>query len=664
MAALLRLYRIDTTEFDPDQANIFRMAHDALVQGHLVATSNIASIGIYNPPATIYLLMLAALFSPNPLSGALLNALLAILAVLMTYIFLRLSYGRLVATIAAATYATARDAVNYSRFMWNQNFLLLFVTLFMAVLFWGVVARRKGWLAPALLLLGWCIQLHGTGVLLAVPLAAALLLAPWKTLHWRDLLLGAVGWLVIYAPYLIWWVYSDFLDLQYLRTHHVTQATVFNNEPLLMYRYLWSPYGDNLSNTHAVIYPYVSLFQWLGGTLTDLVVAGIVFVLLWALWSHGVLRAWRGNWQKPWLALWGYGKAWWLSLRASPTRCGLIVLLAWQLPVLLLLHRSLTLYNQYFIVYLPGPFIFIGLLLANISEWFRRRGGWGQLARFLVYSMSIIVVVALFLTTAAYVFDFSHGNISDGGTYHHLNSLQDAVQAADQLAQQRHLSRLYMSADSNTLPSLSYLAQSTHTPAAVFNTACFMLPTAADGPAVWLVPPYNSATDAFATHFAHATLVETTPQLGGTDSSYHIYIVDPLASRSRTSQVLSQDLNFVGAQSFTSQGASWIATRWSFQRSEQPDYRTTYNYQLASAAAHGASVTCTATATRAGDQLVVPFQKTSASLVVSVTTYASRPFVIVPRLLRPFDIRFDTFMNVDDKHQVLLTKQGKDHITV
>lgn len=664
MAALLRLYGINTTEFDPDQANIFRMAHDALVQGHLVATSNIASIGIYNPPATIYLLMVAALFSSNPLSGALLNALLAILAVLATYILLRLSYGRLAATIAAATYATARDVVNYSRFMWNQNFLLLFVVLFIAALFWGVVAQRKGWLAPALVLLGWCVQLHGTGALLALPLAAALLLAPWKTLRWRDLLLGIVGLFIIYAPYLIWWLYSDFLDFQYLRTHHVTQATVFNKEPLLMYRYLWSPYGNNLSNNHSVIYPYMSLFQWLGGSLTDLVVAGIVFVLLWALWSRGVLRAWSGSWQKPLHSLWSYGKAWWLSLRASPTRCGLIVLLAWQLPVLLLLHRSLTLYNQYFIVYLPGPFIFIGLLLANVSEWFRRHGGWGQVARFLAYSVSIIVVVALFLTTAAYVFNSSNGNISDGGTYHHLNSLQDAVQTADQLAQQRHLSRLYISADGNTLPSLSYLAQSTRTPATVFNTSCFMLPAASDGPAVWLVPPYNSATDTFATQFAHATLVDTTPQLGGTTSSYHIYIVDPLAAVSGTPQVLSQDLNFVGAQSFTAQGTSWLATRWSFQRSEQPSYSTTYNYQLTSAAAHGASITCSATATRVGDQLVVPFQKTSAPLAVSVTAYASRPFVIAPRLLRPLGIRFDTFMNVDDKHLVLLTSQGKDRVTV
>ena len=67
IAAFLRLYQINTTEFDEDQATIFRMAHDAIYHGLLPATSNIASIRIVNPPGIIYLLMLPAALSPNPL---------------------------------------------------------------------------------------------------------------------------------------------------------------------------------------------------------------------------------------------------------------------------------------------------------------------------------------------------------------------------------------------------------------------------------------------------------------------------------------------------------------------------------------------------------------------------------------------------------------------
>src|SRR5438874_12623031 len=67
VAAFLRLYQINTSEFDEDQAMIFRMAHDAIYHGLLPVTSNIASIRIVNPPGVIYLLMLPAALSADPL---------------------------------------------------------------------------------------------------------------------------------------------------------------------------------------------------------------------------------------------------------------------------------------------------------------------------------------------------------------------------------------------------------------------------------------------------------------------------------------------------------------------------------------------------------------------------------------------------------------------
>src|SRR5205807_7448574 len=44
IAAALRFYKINLTEFDADQATIFSMAYDAVSHGYLVATSNVASI--------------------------------------------------------------------------------------------------------------------------------------------------------------------------------------------------------------------------------------------------------------------------------------------------------------------------------------------------------------------------------------------------------------------------------------------------------------------------------------------------------------------------------------------------------------------------------------------------------------------------------------------
>src|SRR6266568_1481123 len=141
IAAFLRFYQIATTEFDEDQAMVFRMAHDAINHGLLVATSNIASIRIVNPPAVIYFFMLPAAMSANPLWGAVMVGLCATVSVLLTYLFTRRYFGRLAAATAAFTFATAAQPVFYSRFIWQQNLLPLFVILYIWSLFWGVVER-------------------------------------------------------------------------------------------------------------------------------------------------------------------------------------------------------------------------------------------------------------------------------------------------------------------------------------------------------------------------------------------------------------------------------------------------------------------------------------------------------------------------------------------
>ncbi len=107
VAAFLRLFRIGTTEFDGDQADLFAQAYNAVRHGHWLATSNAASIHILNPPAIVYALMIPAAISSNPVGGAVLIALVAIASVLLTYIFTRVYYGRFAATVAALLYAVA-----------------------------------------------------------------------------------------------------------------------------------------------------------------------------------------------------------------------------------------------------------------------------------------------------------------------------------------------------------------------------------------------------------------------------------------------------------------------------------------------------------------------------------------------------------------------------
>src|SRR2546421_3873706 len=67
VAGFLRFYQINTTELDEDQAKLYRLAYDAVHHALLPVTSNVASIGITNPPGVIYLFMPLAALSANPL---------------------------------------------------------------------------------------------------------------------------------------------------------------------------------------------------------------------------------------------------------------------------------------------------------------------------------------------------------------------------------------------------------------------------------------------------------------------------------------------------------------------------------------------------------------------------------------------------------------------
>jgi 4-amino-4-deoxy-L-arabinose transferase-like glycosyltransferase len=631
VAALLRLYQINTTEFDGDQAVIFGMARYALQHGLLVATSNYASIHMLNPPGIIYLLMVPAAISADPVGAAILTALCAIAAVLLCYLFVRRYYGRLAGAIAALIFATASRAVFYSRFSWQQNLLPLFVMLFMFTLFRGAVERRKGWLAPALLLLGLAIQLHATAAFLVVPLAIALLLAP-DTLRWRDLGLGILSLLVIYSTYILWEVASHFSDLNILLTPTKKQSQI-DNWALYYYQLIISPYEEPFTNRSAILYRLIPALFWLRDTMTALFIGGGLLALVSSLWPAKSKAGEDGKWR------------WWRNLRADPYRCGLLILFAWQItPLLALSRHALPIYPHYFIIIMPGCFILIGLFIAKLAGWFQRRGTWGQVIRFAFYTLAAAIVVAQLLGTSADVLDTVRGHFHDydrsNPYYNDLASLHRALSAADQLALAHHLSRVYVTTDVATAQALSYLATETrdfHTPMTLFDaTSCLVLPAPTDGPAVLLVGPYSKFSDALLAHFTKATLVSEPPRLGG--APFRLYIVDPPAPLPAAQDAFAGNLQLLGApaQPFSFASAPWTVTRWSLLRSAAPDFETTYSYRLTATAGGSrarAQSQCVLDSMRAGDELLVAFKLPGgghgpASLAISAQFEASKPYTL------------------------------------
>ncbi len=662
VAGFLRFYQINTTEFDEDQAQLFRMAYDAVHHALLPTTSNAASIGISNPPGVIYLFIPLAALSANPLWGAMLVGTFTTATALLTYFFTRRYYGRFAGIVAALLYATAARPLTYARFIWQPNLMPPFVVLFMFALFWGVVDRRKGWLFPALFLFGVLYQMHPTTLLLAAPLLAAVVLAP-GTLRWRDLAFACALLLIIFFPYLIWEAYTGFADIRTVFMLAKQHAHI-DTQAIHLYRSFLSPFDAPPTDMRSLVRMFAPMLSWLSIAVPLLTLGGFATAGLLALRSAGgqSLSSLRH---------------WWADLRATPYRCGLILLLVWQIvPLLILSRHAIPLHSQYFFMFLPGPFILIGLFLAKVVEWLRgreQRRQW-SLLRYAVYAIAGLVIIAQLVGSTAAAIDTSSGNFDDRGfqpyPYHNdLHSLQHALGEADQLAQQRHLSRVYITTDAATQTALRYLAEQMQTPTTLFDaTNCLVLPNPAAGSAVLLVGPYDGLTNALLSQFASATLVDQPVRPAG--APFRLYIVTSTPAQPSSQNTFTGNLQLLGTQvqQMSFNNSPWLVTRWSFMHAEQPSFRKTYSYTLKvlpnGNSAQSSQSKCTFTAIRAGDQLLVAFGLPKDSSASTSVTIEAQSFTTIPDnpVYGPFHLETDGDQNI--ARTILQTTNGGDSITI
>jgi hypothetical protein len=657
VAAFLRFYGLAYTEFDSDQAALWNMTRVALAHGLIPANGNLASIGTVNPPAFLYILMPAALFTDNPLAGAILMALLNVIGVILTYAFTRRYFGRLAGFVAASLTATASIMLLYSRFIWQPNILPPLLVLYMLALFWGAVERRAGWLAPALLLLGLAMQLSGSSIYLAPALVVALVLG-YKTVRWRDLALGVLLLALIFSTYMVWEAATGYADLPLLLgasgKHAVIDSTAFSDYLRFLFAYATPPTDPHLLFTR--IFPLMHLHRWV---MLALIGASFVLLALGLFWERVELMADTLHIQtsarisistdaSTWRQVWEH----WNAFIDSPQRRGILLLLTWQLlPLLLLSRHSIILQVHYFLVLMPGPFILIGLLVSQVANWCASFFKQYRLARKLVPALAVLLILAQTLGSAAWLADNTDGSQANTANYNTLYDLQHAVQAADLLARTHHFEHVYIDADARTNDAFNYLAQDMQTPHTVIesNTShCLLLPDASLGPAVMLFGPTETLDETLLQHFTTASLISEPSRLGGTP--FHIYLVQPLqratgAIAAMNSLALDQSratlLNWRNPDAPGQPVEHVLATVWqnlSLRPAGTGDWWTYHfatQYAAGSTRGQGRSTTdCQLSSLAPGERLLVPFDlstgasTSSAAFSINGTITMNTPYIL------------------------------------
>jgi 4-amino-4-deoxy-L-arabinose transferase-like glycosyltransferase len=371
LAAVTRMGWPGLTEFKADEGRLLTVAL-AMSRGELAMRGISSSVGFPNFPMSVWLYSLPLLLWRHPIAATLFTGLLATLAVGGTYWLARRYWGVHAAVAATLMYAVAPWAIIFSRKIWAQNLLPLFVVGWAIAAALAFVEGRRGWIVAHLICLAVAIQLHFAAIGL-IPVTLLGLVFFRRRVDWRFVLLGGGLALLTTAPF---------------------------------FAYLWNRWraegGLPLTNGGAGAgFSLDSLRYTLTITLGDGVQA-----LAGAAFAEGV-------WWRPVLIavylVWGLlvvGGIVWLAVeigrrRSEPPVQAGFLWLAWLfLPPLVFLWFPTPVYIHYFIAVLPAPYLVAGVFFGRLTAW--ARPGLRSVA-WLGLSLTAALQLAMLAATLGYV---------------------------------------------------------------------------------------------------------------------------------------------------------------------------------------------------------------------------------------------------------------------
>ena len=217
LGAWIRLLGLDIGWFLQDQVRD-GMAALGIVSGRAyplvgpqAALSSVNLVG----PLYYYLLAIPYAISPDPWIGLVLQNLLTLIALYLVYRLGNDMFGTPVGLVAAALYAVFPMAVISGKTLWNPGFLPFFAALFLWTLWCFLVSRRPWLLAVMIFVLGVLLQIHMSGAIFVLVLPVALLLYRPPLRPW-PLLVGILGVMTLYAPYIVFEIQQGFPDFHRL----------------------------------------------------------------------------------------------------------------------------------------------------------------------------------------------------------------------------------------------------------------------------------------------------------------------------------------------------------------------------------------------------------------------------------------------------------------
>jgi hypothetical protein len=160
IAAILRLGEPSMVEFLHDEAYLSLLAQDMVARGQIPFTGIPSSVGIPNPPISLYIMAIPYALSLSPVFATMFIATLNVAGVGLLWWIAHRYLGRVMALLAGLSYALNPWAVLYSRKIWAQDFHTPLVLLGLLIGLYGFIEGKRWAQIACLPVLFIAFQIH------------------------------------------------------------------------------------------------------------------------------------------------------------------------------------------------------------------------------------------------------------------------------------------------------------------------------------------------------------------------------------------------------------------------------------------------------------------------------------------------------------------------
>ncbi len=338
VAGILRMGWPGLTEFKADEARLLGLALD-MTAGQFALRGISSSVGFPNFPASVWVYSLPLFIWPHPYAATIFTGLLNTLAVGAAYWFVRRYWGVSAALAATLMLAVSPWAIIFSRKIWAQNLLPLFVMGWALGAALALVERKPRFIWLHFICMALAIQIHLAAVAL-VPATLLLLIIFRKRARWKTVFAGAALAALTALPFVIY-LEKTLVETGLPSSLSTETTTVFAFDSinftsmLSLGTYIHSLAGPAAFEAYLAQLPPLTWVYLLWGAL---ILGGI----LWLVW-----QIWR-NWQ------------------AQTSQVGVILLVWLLIPPLVFLWQATPVFLHYFIATLPAQYMIAGIFFSRI----------------------------------------------------------------------------------------------------------------------------------------------------------------------------------------------------------------------------------------------------------------------------------------------------------